>query len=245
MDIDYSLHYSKWHGESDEYFAASAQFHRQLLAPILLNINCGAQILDIGCGTGLLVNALQQTGFQQVSGIDISPQQIAVALKRGLPCRLVDEHYLANEARIAPNSLDVVFLLDVLEHLEVDKQLPLLSSVHALLRPGGGMVVSVPNANSTFAMRWRHVDWTHHASFTEHSLEFVVRNAGFETISYFPYEFGVKPTFPYIHRLSFWTWVLRKFVRLFRRLEAVGELGREGLRIPLGLNLLGVAKKAE
>jgi hypothetical protein len=55
----------------------------------------------------------------------------------------------------------------------------------------------------------------------------------------------VPPRFPFVHQSSFWTGALKQLFRTFRRLEAVAELGRQGLHVPLGLNILAVCWKAE
>lgn len=243
-ETDYSLHYSKWHQNTDEHFAEAANSYSRLLEPILRNVPRNARMLDIGCGVGLLVNALARAGYSNTSGIDTSPQQIRIAEERGLPCETVPCGYRADYARNNRDAFDFVFMMDVLEHVPVEDEQEMVSFVRTILRPGGYFVLSVPNANSTFAMRWRHIDWTHHNAFTEHSLEFVLLSAGFRSVQFFPYEFGRKLRFPYVSQGTFWLLALRRMVRLYRRLEAIGALGREGLRIPLGLNLLAMAQKA-
>jgi len=245
MAIDYSLYYSKFHGDSAQYYVEYATFYRHLLGPVLRSLDQSAVILDVGCGIGLLVASLRTAGYSNVSGIDLSPQQIAVAEKRGLPCSVVDEAYLREQALRHPNTLDAVFLMDVLEHIPVSVQIEFIESIRRLLKPDGQLILSVPNANSTFAARWRYNDWTHQSAFTEDSLAFVLQNAGFNAPDFLPYEFGTPPRFPFVHKLSFWTWTIRKLVRGFRRLEAIGELGRQGLTIPLQLNLLAVARRSE
>lgn len=245
MQIDYSIQYAKWHDDSPEHYAETARFYRDLLAPILKSLDKTARVLDIGCGTGLLVNALRSFGYANVEGVDLSPQQIEAARAAGLPCTLVDEQHLKRRAETEPGSLDVIFLMDVLEHVPVASQMAFVGEIGHLLKPAGMLVISVPNANSSFASRWRYIDWTHCSAFTEHSLEFVVKNQGFRHVTYFPYEYGERPRFPFIHRPSFWTWLVRRVVRGFRRLEAIGEFGRQGLHMPLTLNLLAVCRKAE
>lgn len=245
MQIDYSIQYEKWHNDSPEHYAETARFYRDLLGPILKSLDKSSRVLDVGCGTGLLVNALRSFGFSDVEGVDLSPQQVEAARAAGLPCTLVDEHYLAHRAEIEPASLDAVFLMDVLEHIPVASQMAFVGAISRLLKPSGMLVISVPNANSSFAARWRYIDWTHCCAFTEHSLEFVVRNQGFTQVIHFPYEYGGRPHFPYFHRLSLWTWLLRRAVRGLRRLEAIGEFGRQGLRMPLSPNLLAVCRKAQ
>jgi 2-polyprenyl-3-methyl-5-hydroxy-6-metoxy-1,4-benzoquinol methylase len=238
MDIDYSLHYSKYHDNSAAHFAKISKFLLRLLDPVLHRLPKDASIMDVGCGTGLLVNALQCAGYRSVCGVDISPHQILEAQRRQLPCKVVSQSYVQELARTEPGSLDAIFLLDVLEHLELDNQVDFLKALRQLLRSDGCLVISVPNANSSFASRWRYTDWTHRTSFTESSLEFVLRNSGYTSLTFHPYEFGGKATFPYLHRVSFWASVVRGLFRLLRRIEAMAELGREGIRIPLSLNLL-------
>ncbi len=245
MEIDYSLHYAKWHDHSDAHYAFNAAFYARLLRPVLPMLPLDSRILDVGCGSGLLVHALLELGYAQSRGIDSSAQQITVARQRGLPCELSEAAHIHRLADTRPGELDAIFLMDVLEHVPVAEQMALVQALQRLLAPGGRLVVSVPNANSSFASRWRYLDWTHQCLFTEHSLEFVLLNQGFTDIRFLPYEYGEAPRWPYAHRPAFWVAALRRLVRGFRRLEAIGEMGRQGLHVPLGPNLLAVARTAE
>ncbi len=242
-DLDYSIQYEKWHDDSDEHYDRSASFYRRLLAPVLRELPTGSRVLDVGCGTGLLINTLIGMGFVAARGIDISAQQIARARARGLPCDQIAVDGLARRAEAEPGSLDVIFLLDVLEHVPVAGQIEFVRHLARLLVPGGRLVISVPNASASFAPRWVWNDWEHVCAFSEHSLDFVLRNAGFDAPAYLPYEFGDALVFPYLHQSAFWTRALRRIFRGLRRLEAIAEFGRQGLAIPLGLNLLAVARK--
>lgn len=245
MDIDYSIQYAKWNDDSDAHYAKTADWYMVLLHPVLSGTAKDAVVLDVGCGTGLLVNTLLRGGFKNVRGIDLSPQQAKVAQQRNLPCALVNADYIYELADSAPGSLDLIFLLDVLEHIPVAEHMRFVSCLSRLLKPGARLVLTVPNANSTFAMRWRYIDWTHQCAFTEHGVEFVALNQGFQNVQFLPFEFGTPLRFPFVHQPSFWTAILKKAVRLLRRVEAIGELGRQGFHIPLGLNLLAVCRKAE
>lgn len=243
MVDDYSIQYKKWNDASDAHYEKTADWYCSILQPILPLISKDAVVLDVGCGTGLLVNTLLRANFLNVHGIDLSPQQIAVAQKRNLPCSLVDTEYIYNLAEQSPDSIDVLFLMDVLEHVPVVEQMRFIKCLYTLLKPGAQLVLTVPNANSTFAMRWRYIDWTHHCAFTEHGVEFLALNQGFEHVQILPFEYSLPLKFPFIHQPRFWTAIVKKFVRGFRRLEAIGELGRQGVHVPLGLNLLAVCWK--
>lgn len=241
--MDYSLHYRKWHDGSKEHFDATAGFYRNLLGPVLEKAPKSSRVLDVGCGQGLLVYALGKLGFSDVQGIDLSEQQITVAREHGLACKPVDREYIVDLATKSPCSFELVFMMDVLEHVNKAEQLQILAAVNSLLSPGGKLILSTPNANSSFAMTWRHIDWTHETSFTEHSLEFVLWNSGFSKVQFLPYEFFARPRLAFIPRKSVVPWALLRFFRILRRLEAVGEMGEQGWNIPLSLNLLAQCVK--
>ena len=238
--IDYSIYYRKWHDESTEHFESLVPFYRRLILPYVGD-NKDINILDVGCGFGLAIYSLRKLGYKNIKGIDISPQQVKVAQSKGLDVTLVDNtlEYLKDHTE----QFDIVLLLDVLEHTNKEEQIPFLKSINGSLKAGGKLILTVPNANSTLACRWRYNDWTHYISFTEHSLEFLLLNSGFSKVEIKEMEYLVKPKLPFIPRKSVCLWFLFKFVRFLRRLEAIAELGYEGKKIPLSLNIIGVAYK--
>ncbi len=73
-------------------------------------------------------------------------------------------------------------LLDVLEHIPVDFQIDFARTAREALRPEGKLLLTVPNAKARLAGRGLLNDYTHHSSFTEHSLYFVLKNAGFDRL---------------------------------------------------------------
>lgn len=243
--LDYSIHYKKWHDGSKIHFDETARFYRRILGDVFASIPAQARILDVGCGQGLLIYALREAGYRDLQGIDLSEQQVEVSKQFALPCTAVNAEYLFQLAESSPASFDLIFLMDVLEHLPKPEQLRMLRAISSLLKPAGQLVLSVPNANSTFGLRWRHIDWTHEAAFTEHSLEFILLNCGFQDLQFLPYEFITRPRLPFIPRRSVFSWLLHKFFRSVRRLEAVAEMGSDGWQVPLSLNLLARCVKAD
>ncbi len=240
-NINYSIHYRKWHSDSEEHFEAMCIYYKKKFLHLLPQ-NKEISILDIGCGFGLLLYCLREIGYKNCKGIDISNQQIEVAKKKGLDVECVlDTNKWLEEKK---EKFDVIFLLDVLEHIKKEDQLKLLQNIYHSLKKGGKLIVTVPNSNSTFGLRWRYIDWTHEISFTEHSLEFILLNSGFKNVRIEEIEYIDKPKYPFIVRKSVLQWFLFKFFRYIRRLQAIAELGYDqGSKIPLSLNILGVAEK--
>lgn len=91
-------------------------------------------ILDIGCGAGFLTNALAKDGHR-VTGVDLSPNSLAVARKKDLTKSV---RYMELDALALPfpeRSFDVVCAMDFLEHVEHPEQI--IRAAARLLRPKG------------------------------------------------------------------------------------------------------------
>jgi 2-polyprenyl-3-methyl-5-hydroxy-6-metoxy-1,4-benzoquinol methylase len=100
------------------------------------------RVLDIGCGCGLLGAHLKETGrATYVLGVEFNEAAAREAK------RFLDEVHAGDFERMelpcTENSLDVVVMADVLEHL-ADPWV-VLGRVHSLLKPGGHLLLSIPN----------------------------------------------------------------------------------------------------
>lgn len=112
------------------------------------------RVLDIGCGTGFLLEQLAERGYSGV-GVDLSPESVVIANRRleelGASDRLSAQVGSAYEPPEGP--FDLITLTDVLEHLEDPRAC--LTALRGVLAPGGLLVVSTPNRLSLpGARRW-------------------------------------------------------------------------------------------
>ena len=116
--------------------------------------NRSPRVLDIGCGTGFLLERLAERGFSGV-GIDLSPESVEHARRRlaeiGADDRLTAVVGSAYEPPAGP--YDLIALTDVLEHLEDPRAC--LAALRAQMAPGALLVISTPNRRSLpGARRW-------------------------------------------------------------------------------------------
>ncbi len=240
-DYDYMLHYCTWHDESSEHAAHCTASYRELLGP-LLPPPVPSAVLDIGCGIGCALLTLRELGFHNLYGIDIDSKQVSSCRRRGLPVEQVDDTVSFLEQH--RNEFDLVLLLDVLEHIPMGDQIPLMRAVFSAMRPHGRAVLRVPNASSIIASRWRYLDHTHYTSFTEHSLRFVLQNAGFDQVT-FPKE--PRPRRPPLRlwkrssRIWFRKWLIRYLWRQVLAAEVIDTAFIDD--IPLSLNVVAVTFK--
>ena len=107
------------------------------------DIFAGKDVLDIGCWSGGFLSLVSGAG--SLTGLDIEPGALAVARENlpGVAC--VEASVL--EMPFESGSFDVVTFWAVLEHLPAGTEAAALEEIHRVLRPGGLLALSVPNAN--------------------------------------------------------------------------------------------------
>lgn len=178
-----------------ETFRPRAAYLRDLIAKHV-PADRAAQILDVGCGHGAILYFLAEAGYTNVVGVDTSAEQIAMAHRLGIAS--AQHHWAFDYIRsLAPGSLDMVVLFDILEHLERQELFDLLDEVHRVLRPGGTCLIHVPNGEGLFGMKIRFGDLTHVQAFTQSSMRQLLATIGFTEIACFeerPVRHGLKST---------------------------------------------------
>jgi cyclopropane fatty-acyl-phospholipid synthase-like methyltransferase len=149
-----------------------------------LPIDRHARILDVGCGAGHCLYFLQQEGYDQSEGIDVSPEMVSQCEIQGLAnVHLTDwGEFLATR----PETYGAIIANDFLEHLTKEEILVFLDVVLSALQPKGRLILKVPNAYTIFGSRDAYIDFTHQLSFTPQSMLQVLTAVGFSPIRIMP-----------------------------------------------------------
>jgi 2-polyprenyl-3-methyl-5-hydroxy-6-metoxy-1,4-benzoquinol methylase len=166
-------------GFTDTSRAAVDEGYSELLA--WLPQDKGAFILDLGCGGGEFLDFLRRSGFRELHGVDYSGEQVARCHDRGLPfvTKVADAKAFL---RTHVGQFDCVVMNDVLEHIPKADCIATLEEVRHALKPGGALLVKVPNAANVFGLVARYLDFTHEIAFTEHSLRQVLLASGYRDV---------------------------------------------------------------
>lgn len=139
------------------------------------------RLLDIGCSSGALLLTARSLGFA-AEGVEPSAMAAETARKAGLK---VFTGFL-QAARFPDAAFDAAILMEVVEHLREPQ--PLLAECRRILRPGGILLVTTPNAASWTAgimgARWDGFSLMamggHVSFFSPASLGILAQRTGFE-----------------------------------------------------------------
>jgi len=128
---------------------------RELVLSLMGDVPSDACILDAGCGTGFLLDVLKGRGFSRVFGVEASASFLR------------SEWAVAGHGECLPlkdGLFDVVFCLDVLEHVDSDNLMA--SELLRVLKPGGRLIVTVPAL---------HLLWSYHDELCHHRRRYDAR----------------------------------------------------------------------
>lgn len=165
----------------DDYDADRPQLLRTFrarLRELAHQMDASGRLLDVGCATGICVHAARDLGWE-AEGIDVSAYAVTVGRERyGLPLHCSD--VVTWRSDLAP--YDAITMWDYLEH--VPDPLRTLRAVYALLRPGGRLVLTIPDVASwparAFRERWIGYKRDEHlVYFRRAHLRAFLRAAGF------------------------------------------------------------------
>jgi len=113
----------------------------------------GARILDVGCGRGVALRALAKAGLE-AHGFERSRDAIQ-GLDRKVQVRIADDLAAAD---YPADCFDTVIIWHVLEHVRNPHEV--LFEIARILKPGGRVIVAVPNYSS-LQSRWAGSAWFH------------------------------------------------------------------------------------
>jgi SAM-dependent methyltransferase len=102
-----------------------------------LSVPRGGRVLDAGCGSGRLLDAL--TAYGEVSGLDINPDSVEIARERGHDDV---QQGVVEELPWADDTFDLVTSLDVIEHTADDRVS--MRELKRVAKPGGQLLITVP-----------------------------------------------------------------------------------------------------
>ena len=136
-------HYKNWADEYDSSmkewgYAYPSELKKILKSKIKLNKNI--KILDAGCGTGYVAEALKELNFKNISGIDFSQEMLTVAKKKKIYSRLICQS-LNEKLKIRSNQFELVICTGVLTSGHVGPKA--IKELIRIVKPKGFFICSI------------------------------------------------------------------------------------------------------
>ncbi len=136
-----------------------------------------ARVLDVGCGSGVLLARMKSLGWE-VQGVEVDPGGVTAARARGVA---VHQGQLT-DAKFPDHHFDAVHSAHVIEH--VHDPVALLRECFRILKPGGKLVILTPNTASFghkhFGSAWLNLDPPRHLIlFNQQTLRSAAEQQGF------------------------------------------------------------------
>lgn len=130
----------------------------------------GRALLDVGCGTGVVLKELESRGIP--TGLDMSPLALGFCRRRGLKQLVRGD---ATKVPLRRDQCDGIIALDVFEHIKDDVKA--FAEAFRTLSPGGILVLSVP----AFQALWgpHDIALMHFRRYTRRELRAKLTAAGF------------------------------------------------------------------
>lgn len=162
----------------------AARYSDQAIVSLQLGqLEPGARVLEVGCRDGQTLTHMQKLGGVEVFGVEPGPAEAEEARARGIDVfvGLLEELTLGEGGNAPgfPAELDQVQMFHVLEHLHD----PLGALIHlgSWLRPGGRLIIEVPNVTHPYgALEGNFFQNAHLTSFSANTLCGLMRRAGLE-----------------------------------------------------------------
>lgn len=178
--VNYHTHYKRMLNTAPDYKAMLEDPKKYKLQEAWLPEKLDAEILDIGCGWGILLLSLWATGYRKLTGVDLSVSMCSVA-RKGLPREI---NIICADAveflKDKKECYELITIFDVVEHMRVEKAIELLGACRKALTANGAVVIRVPNMANILASYTHYIDVTHVVGYTEWSLFQLLDEAGFK-----------------------------------------------------------------
>src|SRR5438128_635786 len=133
------------------YLGTHREHFLELLALVRRSARPSEEVLDVGNFPGQFSVLLDQLGYRVV-GVDLKPER-AGSLWQKYGLRVFKADIEVDSLPLDASAVDLVVLAEVLEHLRVNP-FHALKECHRVLRPGGRLIVSVPNVSPRHRIRF-------------------------------------------------------------------------------------------
>ncbi len=161
------------------------------LRRLIVQLEAGTKVLDVGCGVGIPI-AMSLAQHFEVTGVDISAEMVRRARENLPDATFIHADVL--EVELPVSNFDAVVSFYALFHLPREQHDTLLRRIHRWLKPGGYLLITVASENEapyTEGFLGVTMYWSNYGL---QEYETLLKEIGFELIEVTTVGHGYKPT---------------------------------------------------
>jgi SAM-dependent methyltransferase len=181
LDLVKLKFYNEWLYTAHIYDEGDSQFHKELTTNIVttyvdpLKLPKDAKIIDLGCGPGYFLDEMKKREYTDVTGVTLSPGDIALCEGKGHKIKKYDLSFLPQKDGYTDESVDFIFLRHALEH----SPYPIFSLMeyNRVLKQGGKIYIEVPAPDCERRHEW---NLNHYSILGDQQLLALLNRTGFD-----------------------------------------------------------------
>lgn len=172
IDFDYYLF--------EEYYRGTREDIKEKQKQYLRFFKKDDYVLDLGCGRGEFTELLLENGIK-VTSVDLNDDMVSYCKERGFP--IIQEDIISFLEKVEDNSVNGIFLGQVIEHLPSNVLIYLVNLAYKKLAPNGWFIAETPNPQcmSVFTQSF-YMDMTHQKPVHAYTAKFILESAGFNEV---------------------------------------------------------------
>lgn len=184
--------YNEWLYTNHIYDEGESGYHQQLTKKVVkdyidpLNLPTSSKILDLGCGPGYFLDEMHDRGYTDVTGVTLSPGDIATCESKGHTVKSYDLSFLPQQEGYHDESVDFIFLRHALEH----SPYPIFSLMeyNRVLKQNGLIYIEVPAPGCE---RGHEHNLNHYSILGAEMLAALLLRTGFDIHRFETFEFNL------------------------------------------------------
>jgi SAM-dependent methyltransferase len=192
LDLVKLKFYNEWLYTAHIYDEGDSQFHKELTSQVVttyvdpLNLAKDAKILDLGCGPGYFLDAMNMRGYTELTGVTLSPGDIKLCEDKGHTIKKYDLSFLPQKDGYTDESVDFIFLRHALEH----SPYPIFSLMeyNRILKQGSKIYIEVPAPDCE---RRHEFNLNHYSILGSNQLLALLNRTGFDVNIFNSLEFDL------------------------------------------------------
>lgn len=161
-------------GESNYHQEVTKQVVERYIDP--LELSKDSVIVDLGCGPGYFLDCMKHRGYTNLTGVTLSPGDIALCESKGHKIKSYDLSFLPQSEGYYDESVDFIFLRHALEH----SPYPVFSLMeyNRVLKQYGKLYIEVPAPDCDRKHEW---NLNHYSILGKEMLMALLHRCGFDT----------------------------------------------------------------